>query len=183
MRKDRMEENPLLRTHPPASEDQTAPPYSRASETPAERIDRNWNEMLQELRVAQTGVQVLSGFLLTLPFQQRFQTLTGAQRTVFLVAISLATLATCLLVAPVSSHRLLFHKHEKDVLVGASDVLAKAGLAALALAVVTVMLLIFSVVAGATAALLAAVALSLIFIALWVALPLVLLRRNSRRRV
>lgn len=178
-----MEEDPLLRTHPPGPLDQNASPYSREGETAAERIDRNWYEMLQELRVAQTGVQILSGFLLTLPFQQRFLTLTGAQRTMFLVAISLATLATCLLVAPVSSHRLLFHKHEKDVLVGASNVLAKAGLAALALTVVTVVLLIFSVVAGTTAALLAAIAALVIFIALWVALPLALLRRNIRRRV
>lgn len=64
-----MEENPLLRTHPPGPLDQNASPYSREGETTAERIDRNWNEMLQELRVAQTGVQILSGFLLTLPFQ------------------------------------------------------------------------------------------------------------------
>ena len=178
-----MEENPLLRTHPPAQQDESAAPYSREGESQAERIDRNWNEMLQELRVAQTGVQILSGFLLTLPFQQRFQTLTDAQRSTFLVAFSSAILATCLLVAPVSSHRLLFRKHEKDALVGASNVLAKAGLSALALAVVTVLFLIFSVVAGTTAALLAALAASVIFITLWVALPLALLRQGRGERV
>jgi hypothetical protein len=178
-----MEENPLLRTHQPAPPDESASPYSREDETTAERIDRNWNEMLQELRVAQTGVQILSGLLLTLPFQQRFQTLTDAQRTTFLVAISTAILSTCLLVAPVSSHRVLFHKHEKDVLVGTSDVLAKAGLAALAMTVVTVLFLIFSVVAGAKAALIATIAASVIFLALWVVLPLALLRQTRRPRV
>lgn len=55
-------------------------PHSRRNETSAERIDRNWNEMLQELKVVQTGMQILAGFLLTVPFQQRFLTLTGAQR-------------------------------------------------------------------------------------------------------
>ena len=178
-----MEEDPLLRTHPQIPPDRDAARYSRANETPAERIDRNWYEMLQELRVVQTGVQILSGFLLTLPFQQRFLTLTGAQRMMFLVAISLATVATCLLIAPVSSHRLLFHMHEKDVLVGASDVLAKAGLAALALTVVTVVLLIFSLVAGTVAAVLAASAALVMFLLLWVALPMTLLRHDRHRRV
>jgi Family of unknown function (DUF6328) len=176
-----MDESPLRLAQPSAPQNQFASPYNRTSETSVERIDRNWSELLQELRVTQTGVQILSGFLLTLPFQQRLTTLTDAQRTVFLVAISLATLATCLLVAPVSSHRLLFHKHEKDVLVRAADLLAKAGLAAFALTVVTVLLLIFSVVMEFSASLLAATLASMVFIALWVALPLALLRSHDRQ--
>ena len=118
------------------------------NETAAERMDRNWNELLQELRVTQTGVQILSGFLLTLPFQQRFATLDDLQRTIFLVAVSLSTVATALLVSPVSSHRLLFRRGAKDTLVTTGDRLAKAGLVALGLTVTTVVLLIFNVVLG-----------------------------------
>lgn len=149
------------------------------NETEAERIDRNWSELLQELRVAQTGVQILSGFLLTLPFQQRFTQLSPFYRTVFLAAFILATIATGLLIAPVSSHRLLFHKHEKDVLVSTSDVLAKAGLAALALTVVTVTLLIFGVVVGTSTGLVAAGLVFIFFLSTWVVMPLVLLHRAS----
>ena len=78
-------------------------PRPERHETPAERMDRNWNELLQELRVTQTGVQILSGFLLTLPFQSRFAELDGQQRTIFLVAVALSTIATALLVSPASS--------------------------------------------------------------------------------
>jgi len=152
------------------------------SETEAERIDRSWNELLQELRVSQTGVQILSGFLLTLPFQQRFTQLSPFFRAVFLTAFVLATLATVLLVAPVSSHRVLFHKHEKDVLVETADRLAKAGLTALALTVPAVVLLIFGVVVGAAAGLVASGLVLMLFVVCWLVLPLVLLRRHSSAR-
>src|SRR3712207_4786869 len=79
-------------------------------ETPAERSDRNWNGLLQELRVTQTGVQILTGFLLTLPFQERFEDLDGYQRTLYLVLVLLAILTTGLITAPVSLHRILFGK-------------------------------------------------------------------------
>jgi hypothetical protein len=150
------------------------------NETDAERMDRNWNELLQELRVAQTGVQILSGFLLTLPFQQRFTELSPAYTTVFLAAFVLAILASGLLIAPVSTHRLLFQKHEKDVLVGASDLLAKAGLASLALAVAAVVLLIFGVVVGTPAGLVASALVFTLFLALWIVLPLRLLRHDHQ---
>ena len=152
------------------------------SETEAERVDRNWNELLQELRVTQTGVQILSGFLLTLPFQQRFTQLSPFYRAVFLTAFVLATLATALLVAPVSSHRVLFHKHEKDVLVDTADLLAKAGLTVLALTVPAVVLLIFGVVVGTTAGLVASGLVLMSFVVGWLALPLALLRRHSSTR-
>jgi MFS family permease len=150
------------------------------NETSAERVDRNWNELLQELRVAQTGVQILSGFLLTLPFQQRFSSLSPAYRAVFLCAFVLATLATGLLIAPVSSHRLLFRKREKEVLVATSDMLAKAGLTALSLTVTAVVLLIFGVVVGTGAGLVAGALVLAFFLALWIFLPLALLRRQRQ---
>lgn len=152
------------------------------NETEAERVDRNWSELLQELRVAQTGVQILSGFLLTLPFQQRFTQLSRPYRVVFMTAFVLATLATGLLIAPVSSHRLLFRKHEKDVLVTTSDVLAKAGLAALGLTVVTVVLLIFGVVVGTSTGLVAAGLVLIFFVGTWVVLPVIVLRRSRNAK-
>jgi Family of unknown function (DUF6328) len=148
-------------------------------ETPAERMDRNWNELLQELRVTQTGVQILSGFLLTLPFQSRFAELDGQQRTIFLVAVALSTIATALLVSPVSSHRLLFRRGEKDTLVTMADRLAKAGLVTLALTVTTVVLLIFNVVLGDTAGWVAAACMLTFFTLNWLVLPLLVLRSES----
>jgi Family of unknown function (DUF6328) len=151
------------------------------NETAAERMDRNWNELLQELRVTQTGVQILSGFLLTLPFQQRFTTLDDLQRTIFLVAVSLSTVATALLVSPVSSHRLLFRRGAKDTLVTTGDRLAKAGLVALGLTVTTVVLLIFNVVLGTTAGWVAAGCMLTFFTLNWLVLPLLVWRSRSHR--
>src|SRR5215212_2416243 len=93
-----------------ARTDQGGDPSRR--ETEMERMDRNWNELLQELRVTQTGVQILTGFLLTLPFQQRFTELDTFQVTVFCIAVLLSSTATALIVAPVSYHRLLFRQRK-----------------------------------------------------------------------
>src|SRR6185437_14777928 len=104
-------------------------------ETPAERSDRNWGELLQELRVSQTGVQLLTAFLLSLPLQQRFTELGHGQIAVYLVAVCLAVIATGLLVAPVAVHRATFRHHEKAALVDVGDKAARAGLVFLGLAV------------------------------------------------
>ena len=98
-----------------------------------------------------------------------------------LAAVLLAATATGLLVAPVSSHRLLFRRHEKDVLVSAADGLAKAGITVLGLAVVTVTLLVFDVVAGLGWAIVAAAGVALFFVSAWLILPLALLRRERSR--
>ncbi|MGI8675621.1 MAG: DUF6328 family protein [Nocardioidaceae bacterium] len=86
-------------------------------ESHEERINRNWDEMLQELRVTQTGVQILTGFLLTLPFQQRFPELDSVQRTAYLMVLAGAVLAVSLMIAPVSYHRLLFRQGAREWLV------------------------------------------------------------------
>ena len=151
---------------------------AQRNETPAEKMDRNWSELLQELRVTQTGVQILSGFLLTLPFQARFTHLDRTQEGLYLVAIVFGTVATGLLVAPVSAHRLMFRHHEKDVLVDAGDALAKAGLVALSLTITTVLALIFSFVVGAVAGVVAAVGSLAFFFLAWLALPWLLQRRR-----
>ncbi|MFD6164432.1 DUF6328 family protein [Oerskovia sp. NPDC060287] len=146
-------------------------------ESVEERADRNWAELLQELRVTQMGVQILTGFLLTLPFQQRFGELDDTQRTIYLCLVVLSVLATGLLVAPVSLHRLLFRKHLKARLVTSADRLARVGLVVLALVVAGTVLLIFDVVVGPTAAVIAAGGALVLFALLWVVLPVALMRR------
>ncbi|KQT91995.1 hypothetical protein ASG49_08375 [Marmoricola sp. Leaf446] len=150
------------------------------SETRAERSDRNWGELVQELRVAQTGVQVLAGFLLTLPFTARFGDLDGPHRLTYLVAFSLAVLTVCLLTAPVVLHRFLFARGAKDVLVVAGARFAALGLATMGLTLVAVVDLIFGVVVGSGAGHVAAALALLVYAGVWVALPTALLRRAER---
>jgi len=143
-------------------------------ETAAERLDRNWIELLQELRVTQTGVQILLAFLLTLPFQPRFADLDPSMVTVYLVAVSFGTLATFMTVAPVTAHRMLFRKHAKDVLVASGNILAEAGLVCLGLTVVLVVTLVFGFVMGTQAGWLAGATTLVVSLFVWWVLPLVL---------
>jgi hypothetical protein len=112
-------------------------------ETEAQRLDRNWSSLLQELRVAQTGVQLLTGFLLTLPFQARFTQLDAVMRTVYLITVSCSIGATVLLVAPVSMHRLLFRRHRMQTLVAISHRYAIVGTLLLGTALCGVAIVIF----------------------------------------
>jgi hypothetical protein len=146
--------------------------YTRVHESAAERLDRNWNELLQELRVTQTGVQILTGFLLAMPLQSRFADINQFERNIYMVALSLGVLATCLLVAPVSLHRVVFRMHRKDMLVRVGARLATTGLAVLALAVTAVTTLIFSVVAGDRIGVVAGTVTLVVFTVAWAALPL-----------
>jgi hypothetical protein len=141
------------------------------NETVTERLDRNWGDLLQELRVAQTGVQLLTGLLLTVPFQARFGDLTGYQRVLYLVALSLSAAATGLLIAPVALHRALFRQHARAVLVAWGQRFTIGGLALLGLAVTGVVVLIFDVVAGTTPAIVAGVVCVVVFGLLWGAIP------------
>ncbi|KQX69668.1 DUF6328 family protein [Angustibacter sp. Root456] len=136
-----------------------------------ERMDRNWNELLQELRVSQTGVQILAGFLLTLPFQQRFTQLGATTRTLYLVTVVVACVSTLLLVTPVVLHRALFRRHAKDTLVRAADRLARAGLGALGVTVSGVVTLVFTVVLGGWSGAVAGLLLLLALGASWWLLP------------
>jgi hypothetical protein len=124
--------------------------YER-DESEEERIDRNWSELLQELRVTQTGVQILTAFLLTIPFQQRFVELSDTQRNVYLVTVGFAALATGLFIAPVSYHRLVFRRRRKDWLVRAAHQSALLGLICLAFAIMGAVWLVFDFVIGRTA--------------------------------
>ncbi|KAA0092694.1 hypothetical protein CIW49_28250 [Mycolicibacterium sp. P1-18] len=155
--------------HPEA--DQRWDRYAR-SETAAERLDRNWSNLLQELRVVQTGVQLLTGFLLTLPFQQRFDLLDRTMRLVYLATVSCAVAASVLLIAPVGIHRILFRQRRLKSLVSAAHRLAYAGLLLLGLALVGMTVIIFDAVSGQSAGLCAGAIALAGFAAFWVVLPL-----------
>lgn len=117
-------------------------------ETASERADRNWGEVLQELRVTQTGTQIIAGFLLTLAFQQRFQDLDTYQITVYLILVFLAAFATGFGLAPVSMHRGLFRRHRKPMLVATGDRYLRIILILVSLLTAGVVLLIVDVVTG-----------------------------------
>jgi hypothetical protein len=140
-------------------------------ETPTERLDRNWNDLLQELRVVQTGVQLLTGFLLTLPFQQKFASLTEGDRRVYMAAVSASLLATGFLQAPVSVHRALFRRHRKKDTVQMAHRLAIVGIVFLACSVVSVTTLIFDVLLGWTEGLVAGGLAAALLVTLWLVIP------------
>ena len=142
------------------------------SETETERLDRNWLSLLQELRVVQTGVQLLTGFLLTLPFQPRFDVLDTTMRVVYLTTVGCSVGATVLLEAPVGMHRLLFRRHRIQFLVSAADRLAFAGLLLMGVALTGVTVIIFGAVAGATAGAIAGACAVFAQLSFWVLLPL-----------
>jgi len=162
------------------------PPNTRAldavagdgrAETEGARLDRNWSELLQELRVTQTGTQVFTGFLLTIPFQQRFTELSPVQLTIYLVLVGSSALATVLAIAPVSLHRALFRHGAKTRIVRTANGLLIAALGAVALTLTGTALLIFDVVVGHPGGI-AAGAVTLVITSLaWAGLPAVTRRR------
>jgi MFS family permease len=145
----------------------------RPGETEAERGDRNLIELLQELRVAGLGVQVLFGFLLSLPFTSRFAGLSHPQRGLYLVSVVLAALATALLLGPVAYHRLVFRQHRKERLVKDANIMAILGLAAVGLAVSAAVLLVVSYVAKGAPTVIITVCIVCLFAGLWFGLPLI----------
>ena len=141
-------------------------------ESEAERDDRNLAELLQELRVAGLGVQVLFGFLLSLPFTNRFSRLSQGQRELYLGTLVLAAVATALLLGPVAYHRLVFRQGQKERLVRAANVMAVAGLAAVGLSVSAAVLLVTGYVTSAVPAALITAFVTCMFGMLWFAFPL-----------
>jgi Family of unknown function (DUF6328) len=141
-------------------------------ESEAERDDRNLAELLQELRVAGLGVQVLFGFLLSLPFTNRFARLSHGQRDLYLATLVLAAVATALLLGPVAYHRLVFRRGQKEGLVRAANAMAIGGLVAVGLAVSAAVLLVTGFVASALPAALITAFVTCMFGLLWFAFPL-----------
>jgi hypothetical protein len=154
-------------------------PDRRRHETEAERADRNLTELLGELRVALPGVQVLFAFLLTVPFSQRFNSLTAAQRAIFYAVLLLTALATLLLIAPTAHHRVQFRQQEKEHIVEVSNRLVIAGLAFLALAMAGAVLLITLLLYADGAALGAGAAALLLFGLVWFGWPLLRRARSG----
>ena len=152
----------------PSTEPQTcAARAGSRPETELQRWDRNFTELLQELRVAQTGVQILFGFLLTVPFSTRFVRATTLQTVVYAFTFLACAIAAALLIAPVSRHRRVFRQGRKAELVLEADRLAQAGLLALMVTVTGVVFLVLDVLAGLAAACPLAAAIAAVYYLLW----------------
>jgi hypothetical protein len=151
-------------------------------ETPDERLDRNWNELLQELRVMQTGVQLLAGFLVTLPFQTAFADLDSYQRRFYLALLVLAGVTTLMMLVPIAVHRRLFGEGVKQWLVGVAHPVSQVLVGAVALLVVGVTTLVFDVVVGRTAGWVVGALVLAVAVTLLVVLPAVVGRVSRHGR-
>lgn len=141
-------------------------------ETELERYDRNLTELMGELRVALPGVQVLFGFLLVAPFNQRFATVTRFERDLYFATLLLTLLASTLLIAPTALHRIAFRRGQKAYVVDMANRLTIAGLVVLAIALTAATALVTHFLLGQTAAILTTCLVAIAFAALWFALPL-----------
>ena len=146
-------------------------------ESKGERLDRELMELLQGIRVVMPGVQVLLAFLLTVPFQQRFAELPGSLRNAFFAAIACATLATVLLIAPSTHHRLLFRAREKEWLLRVGNQMALWGTVLLGASIVLALYVVTNVLFTSEQALLTTAIAIVVFAGLWYVLPLT--RRSS----
>jgi hypothetical protein len=154
--------------------------YEPRSETEKERLDRNLIELLNELRVALPGVQVLFAFLLTVPFTQRFTSLTAVQEKIYYATLLATAAATVLLIAPSAHHRINFRRKEKAYIVFLANKLTIIGLGFLALAMSGVILLITDLLYGKTATIIATAVTLLAFATMWYVLPIARRMRRDR---
>ncbi|WP_426320165.1 DUF6328 family protein [Microbacterium sp. E-13] len=154
-------------------------------ESPEERADRNWIEVLQELRVLQTGTQILTGFLLALAFQPAFGDLTGSQRALYLGLIVLSALSSIIALAPVGMHRVLFQQRAKPAVVRYGHVFLITSLLTVSVLLVGVVGFVFDVVLGGSAFWWAVLPLALLILVLWLVVPAAIrarVRTNGGRR-
>ncbi len=143
----------------------------RPGESEAERLDRNYGELLQEMRVLQAGVQILFAFLLTLAFQSSFAKVTQFQRDAYLVTLIAAALATACIIGPVPFHRVVFRRGMKADLIKAATRYVSAGLAFLFVSITGAVLLVLDFLLSRTTATIVTSALAAAFLVLWVVLP------------
>jgi hypothetical protein len=141
-------------------------------ETESERLDRNLQELLQELRVALPGVQVLFAFLLVVPFNQRFPDITNFQQTIYFVTLLLATGASAFLIAPTVHHRVQFREQDKERIVMTANRFTIVGMALLAAAMTGAILLITDMLYKSTTVTIVAALVAVLFALLWYAVPL-----------
>ncbi|MFI8305052.1 DUF6328 family protein [Streptomyces sp. NPDC085927] len=156
-------------------------PGDEAPETPRERVNRRWNEIMQETRVAQTGVQILFGFLLSVAFTPLFHDLGTFDHVVYVITVVSGAAATASLIAPVSIHRFLSGQRMKDEMVEVAHRLMMCGMALLAVTIGCTLFLILHVVVPGLMAKFLVGAVMLWFALSWYALPLWLRRRSTRR--
>ena len=149
------------------------PSDSGRRETEDERADRNLSDLLQELRVALPGVQVLFAFLLTVPFCQRFDALSDFHKWLYYGVLISVALATVLLVAPTAGHRILFRRQQKEFIVTISNTLSLVGLLLLAIAMCGAIALISDFIFGATTAVVSTVVMAAAFLGFWFLGPVV----------
>jgi len=152
---------------------------SKGEEEESERLNRNFGELLQELRVAQTGTQILLAFLLTIAFSTRFANLSDWSIHIYTAAVCLAAIAMALLVAPVATHRMVFRRQLKEELVLVSHWMTVSGLVFLFFAVVASVLLVLQVAMGDTVGAWLAAAIATIFVCAWGVLPAVMRLKGS----
>ncbi|AKT50820.1 MULTISPECIES: DUF6328 family protein [Arsenicicoccus] len=153
---------------------------STRDETEAERLDRNFADQLQELRIAQAGVQILFAFLLTIPFQQRFTTLTDLQRSIYVVTLLAVAVSTLVFMAPVAMHRMLFREGLKDFVVRHTDTLIRTGLFFLGVGIIGGVVLVLDVLLSQSTAFWLGGGLTVLAFTLWVLLPASQRRRRRR---
>lgn len=158
----------------------SAPVGRGRKETLDQRADRNWTDLLQEFRVMQTGVQLLSGFLLTLPFHDTFAELSTFQRNTYLVLVLLAACTTAATLAPIAVHRRSFRRRRKEVLVRSGHLLAQVVLALVGALLALTTFFVFDVAVGRGPAVVAGVAILLVASAALVLVPALVVRRISR---
>jgi Family of unknown function (DUF6328) len=157
-----------------------AAPGDPRQESTARRADRNIGELTQELRVVALGVQVLFGFLLSLPFTMRFDRLSGGQHDLYVASVVLAAVATTLLIGPVAYHRLVFRQGMKEGLVRFANTMAILGIVAVGAAVLAAVLLVTTYVAGTLPGALITALIGCMMAGLWFAVPLTRRQEESR---
>lgn len=155
-------------------------PADGRDETAHERLDRNLSELTGEMRVVITGVQVLFAFLLVAPFDSGFARLGTFERGVYFATLLLAALAAVCTIGPAAQHRVLFRRDDKAYIVTRAESLALAGLALLAMAMCSALLLVSTVLFGAAAGIATASAMACVFGAVWFAVPMRRARRHDR---
>lgn len=154
--------------------------YSR-NESEATRLDRNYSELLQELRVAQTGVQVLFAFLLGIAFTQRYTALESYERVFYVVTLVSAACTAIMLIAPAAVHRMLFGEHRKDEVVELTSRLAGVGLALLAIAMLSAVLFVLDVVTTLLVSIIITSLLAALIAVVWYLLPATQRTRNREQ--
>lgn len=162
------------------AERERTPSDPETDESPKERLDRELIELLQGLRVALPGVQVLFAFLLTVPFAAGFDRITDGQKRLLVFALAAAAVASICLISPAAQHRILFRAGQKEILIRRSNLYGIVGTAALGLAMAASLLLIVDVVIGLSAAYWMAALLTLLWAWAWFGQPLLTRMRAER---